>query len=113
VAPLPIADTSSGPNARAGLSEAPVIGPTIMMIATTTPPITIPAKSPGERESTMPRIANMSMKVPMPSAKIADPQGTVSWLNEVWPMPRSIAPCEKTAQIANPPSTAPRTWEPQ
>ena len=64
----------SGPNARAGLSEAPVIGPTTMMIAMTTPPITMPAKSPGERESTIPRIANMRMAVPMPSAKIAAPQ---------------------------------------
>ena len=69
--PSPIAETSSGPNARAGFSDAPVIGPTIMMIAITTPPITRPARSPGERVSTIPRIANISMNVPMPSAKIA------------------------------------------
>ena len=31
--PLPIAETSSGPKARAGFSDAPVIGPTTMMIA--------------------------------------------------------------------------------
>ena len=42
-----------------------------MMIATTTPPMTMPASSLGDFESTIPRIANMSMKVPMPSAKIA------------------------------------------
>ena len=51
-----------------------VTGPTTMMIATTTPPITMPAKSPGERESTIPRMANMRMPVPMNSAKIAAPQ---------------------------------------
>jgi hypothetical protein len=45
-----------------------------MMIATTTPPITRPAKSPGDRASTMPRIANMRIAVPMNSAKIAEPQ---------------------------------------
>jgi hypothetical protein len=61
----------------------------------------------------MPRMANMSMNVPMPSAKIADPQGTVSSLNEVWPIPRSMAECEKTAQIASAPSTAPTTWAAQ
>ena len=69
--PPPKAETSSGPNARAGFSEAPVIGPMTMMIAITTPPITMPARSFGDFESTIPRIANMSMKVPMPSAKIA------------------------------------------
>ena len=68
-----------------------MIGPTTMMIAMTTPPITRPAKSPGERESTIPRIANIRMNVPMPSAKIADAQVVVSSLNDVWPIPRSIA----------------------
>ena len=43
-----------------------------MMIATTAPPMTMPAKSPGERQSTIPKIASISMNVPMPSAKIAD-----------------------------------------
>ena len=90
-----------------------MIGPTTMMIATTTPPITRPAKSPGERESTMPRIANMSMNVPMPSAKIAEAQVTVSSLNEVWPMPRSTPARAKTAQMASAPSTAPTTCAPQ
>ena len=48
------AETSSGPKARAGFSEAPVTGPTTMMIATTTPPMTSPARSPGERASNSP-----------------------------------------------------------
>ena len=74
VVPPPIARTSSGPNARAGFSDAAVIGPMTMMIATTTPPMTMPAKSPGERASTIPRIANIRMPVPMNSAKIAEPQ---------------------------------------
>src|SRR5437867_523630 len=37
-----MAATSSGPNARAGFSEAPVTGPATMMIAITTAPMTIP-----------------------------------------------------------------------
>ena len=86
-----------------------MIGPTIMMIATTTPPMTMPARSLGERESTMPRIANISMNVPIPSAKIAWAQVLASWLNEVMPMPRSIALCANTAQMPSAPMTAPRT----
>jgi hypothetical protein len=78
-----------------------------MMIPTTTPPITRPARSLGERLSTMPRIANISMNVPMPSAKIAAPQAVVDWSNDVCPMPRSIAECANTAQMANAPITAP------
>ena len=100
MAPPPIAETNSGPNARAGFSDAPVTGPTTMMIATTTPPMTMPAKSPGERASTIPRIANISMNVPMPSAKIAEPHDVVSSLNEVWPMPRSMPVWANIAQIA-------------
>ena len=45
------------------LDDAPVTGPMTMMIATTTPPITMPAKSPGERASTIPRIASISTHV--------------------------------------------------
>ena len=52
-------ETSSGPSARAGLIEAFVSGPTVMMIATTTRPMTSPAQPSGERVSTMPRIVNM------------------------------------------------------
>ena len=85
--PPPSAVTNSGPKARAGFSDAPVTGPTTMMIAITTPPMTMPAKSPGERASTIPRIASISMKVPMPSAKIAEPHVVVSSLNEVCPRP--------------------------
>ena len=80
-----------------------------MMIATTTPPMIRPAKSPGERESTMPRIAYISMNVPMPSAKIAEAQVVVSSLNEVWPMPRSMALWENSAQMPSAPSSAPAT----
>jgi hypothetical protein len=108
-----MAETSSGPNARAGFSDAPVIGPITMMIATTAPPITMPAKSPGDRVSTIPRIANMRMNVPIPSAKIAEAQVVVSWLKDVWPMPRSMPVWENTAQIPNAPSTAPTTCAPQ
>ena len=111
--PPPIAETSSGPNARAGFSEAPVIGPMTMMIATTAPPMTMPACSFGDRLSTMPRIASMSMNVPMPSAKMADAHVVVSSLNEVWPIPRSMPDWANTAQIASAPSTAPTTWEAQ
>ena len=84
-----------------------------MMIATTTPPMTMPAKSPGERESTIPRIANMSKAVPMPSAKMADAHGVDAWLKDVCPIPRSMPVCAKTAQIASPPSTAPTNCAPQ
>ncbi len=74
VVPPAIVAATAGPIARAGLSEAAVMGPRTMMIATTTPPMTRPAKSPGERASTIPRIANMRSAVPMNSAKIAEPQ---------------------------------------
>jgi hypothetical protein len=90
VSPPPSAETSSGPKARAGFSDAPVIGPTTMMIATTTPPITMPAKSPGERVSTIPRIANKRMKVPRPSANAAEAQLVDAESNDVCPMPKSI-----------------------
>jgi hypothetical protein len=110
--PLPIAEISSGPNARAGFSDAPVIGPTIMMIAMTTPPMTRPARSPGARGSTIPRIANINMNVPIPSQKIACAHVAASGLNDVIPIPRSIALWAKTAQIANAPITAPTTCEP-
>jgi hypothetical protein len=56
------------------LSDAFVIGPTVMMIATITRPITRPAKPCGERASTMPRIVKSRMAVPRASMKIADPQ---------------------------------------
>jgi hypothetical protein len=81
-----------------------------MMIAITTPPMTRPARSLGERESTIPRIANISMNVPIPSLKIAWVQVVASSLNEVIPIPRSIALCANTAQMANAPMTAPATW---
>ena len=72
VTPPPKAETSSGPKARAGFSEAPVIGPMTMMIAIDD----AADHDAGEVvratcESTIPRIANISMNVPMPSAKIA------------------------------------------
>ena len=50
------------------------------------------------------------MNVPMPSPKIAWAQVVVSSLNDVCPMPRSIAVCANTAQMANAPMTAPTTW---
>ena len=107
--PPPIAVTSSGPKARAGFSEAPVTGPTTMMIATTTPPMTRPAKSPGERASTIPMMASISMNVPMPSAKIAEAHVVDSSLNEVCPSPRSTPVLANSAQMPNAPRTAPVT----
>jgi hypothetical protein len=69
----------------------------------------MPAKSPGDRESTIPRIANIRMNVPMPSAKIAWAHVAVSSLKLVWPMPRSMAWEAKMAQMPSPPMTAPTT----
>ena len=41
----------------------------------------------------------MRMKVPMPSAKIAEAHVVVSSLKDVWPIPRSIPAWVKTAQM--------------
>ena len=51
----------------------------------------------------------MSMNVPMPSAKIAEPHVVVSSLNEVWPSPSSTPVPVNSAQMPSAPSTAPRT----
>ena len=103
---------SAGPIARAGLSDAAVIGPSTMMIATTTPPITRPAKSPGERASTIPRIANIRSPVPMNSAKMAEPQLYVSSLKDACPRPMSTPVCVNSAQIPSAPSVPPTSCAP-
>src|ERR1700756_3757676 len=72
--PPGIVVTKRGPIARAGFSDAFVTGPTVMMIPTTTRPITSPAQPSGERESTMPRIVNSRIAVPIPSISMAEPQ---------------------------------------
>ena len=79
--------TKSGPIARAGFSDAFVTGPTVMMIATTTRPITSPAQPSGERVSTMPRIVNSRIPVPMASISIAEPQLVVEWSKWTTPKP--------------------------
>ena len=89
-----------------------MIGPISMMIATSAPPMTMPACSVGDRVSTMPMIASISRNVPMPSAKIADAHDVLSSLNEVWPMPRSMPDCANTAQIPSAPSTPPTSCAP-
>ena len=77
----------SGPIARAGLSDAFVTGPTVMMIATITRPITRPAQPSGERVSTMPRIVNSRIAVPSASMNIAEPHAVVAWLKWTTPKP--------------------------
>ena len=79
--------TNSGPSWRAGLIEAFVTGPTVMMMATTTRPITSPAQPSGERVSTMPSTVNMRIAVPRASMNIADPQLVVAWLKLATPNP--------------------------
>src|SRR5678815_2923608 len=103
--------TNSGPIARAGFSDAFVTGPTVMMIPTTTRPITSPAQPSGERVSTMPRIVNSRIAVPIASINIAEPQVVVEPLKCTTPnpYPRSTALVPKQPHIANAPATPPAT----
>src|SRR5581483_57139 len=72
---------------RAELIEAFVTGPTVMMIATTTRPITSPAQPSGERLSTIPSTVNMRIPVASASMNIAEPQLVVAWLKFTTPKP--------------------------
>ncbi len=104
-------ETSSGPSARAGLIEALVSGPTVMMIATTTRPMTRPAQPSGERVSTMPRMVNMRIPVARASTNIAEPQAVTSLLKSTTPKPepKSKTRLPNDAQIASAPPIAPAT----
>jgi hypothetical protein len=57
-----------GPNVRAGLIEAPVVGATGMMTAKTTSPMATPAKPAAALRWMTPKTVNTRMNVPMNSA---------------------------------------------
>jgi hypothetical protein len=79
--------TNNGPIARAGFSDAFVTGPTVMMIATITSPITRPAQPSGERVSTIPMIVKSRMPVPIASISIAEAHVVVEPLKCTTPKP--------------------------
>ncbi len=88
-----------------------MIGPTVMMIATTVRPMTSPAQPSGERVSTMPRIANSRIAGPEASTNIAEPQLVTSWLKSTTPKPapKSNTRLPNDAQIASAPAIPPAT----
>ena len=69
---LNVAEARVGPHVRAGLSEAPEIGPNIQMSAARTRPIATPAQERSASLSVTPKMVKTSMAVAMTSATRAD-----------------------------------------
>src|SRR5437867_9150273 len=69
---LNVAEATVGRQVRAGLSEAPEIGPNIQMSAARTRPMATPAQDRSASLSVTPKIVKTSMAVAMTSATRAD-----------------------------------------
>jgi len=101
------ASTSSGPNVRAGFSDAPVAGPMARTAAASARPMPSPAKPTGTRSRTA-RLytALTSRKVPMISAISAPTNGTPP-ATCVAPRPASRPSLPNTAHSSNTATNAP------